>query len=49
MSISSEIAAQYGNKIKNEWETSLETAYRMKDWNRVASLLKKMKKFYFSE
>jgi len=49
MSISSQIAADYSNKIKKDWEKSLEVAYRMKDWNRINILLRKMKKFYFSE
>ena len=49
MSISSQIAADYGNRIKKEWQDELELAYESRDWEKVKTILDKMKEFYFSE
>ncbi len=49
MSIDSEIAADYANKIKKNWVKELRKAYKDKDWNKIEVILKKIEDFYFSE
>lgn len=49
MSIRSQIAADYGNEIKLDWEKELRTAYIQRDWNKIKALLEKIEKFFFSE
>lgn len=49
MSISSAIAAEYGNQVKAEWEKELRAAYEEKDWDKVKDFLQTMERFYFSE
>ena len=49
MSISSAIAAEYGEQIRKDWVAELGSAYARKDWDAVHALLKKMRKFHFSE
>ena len=49
MSISSAIAAEYGEQKRKEWVAKLNSAYKERNWEAVHALLKEMRKFYFSE
>jgi hypothetical protein len=49
MSISSEIAARRGNKVKTEWENELRDAYEARNWKKVRIILEKIEEFFFSE
>jgi hypothetical protein len=49
MSISSAIAAEYGERVRKEWVAKLRLAYIAKDWDAVAALLREMQAFQFSE
>lgn len=49
MSISSAIAAEYGEVKRKEWVAKLEAAYAARDWAAVEVLLSEIQRFYFSE
>lgn len=49
MSIASAIAAEYGEKKRNEWLKKLRAARIAMDWLLVDELIAEMDKFYFSE
>lgn len=49
MSIASAIAAEYGEKKRNEWLGKLKAARLAMDWLLVDELIAEMNNFYFSE
>jgi len=49
MSISSAIAAEYGNRVKEDWQKELKIAFNTRSWKRVWILYKKLEKYRFSE